>query len=58
DVQATLDIKNLTLNNKKLEWTDPKAKLYAICSSAHHNATTCPRRHQSPKDCNMQNLYQ
>ncbi|CAG8660745.1 6663_t:CDS:1, partial [Funneliformis caledonium] len=57
DIQAALDIKNLTLNNKKLEWTDPKAKLCAICSLTHHNASTCPRRRQSSKDRNMQNLY-
>src|SRR4051794_39157677 len=53
-----MDIKNLTLNNKKLKWTDPKVKLCAICFSAHHNATSCPKRCQTPKDRSMQNLYQ
>jgi len=55
---AASKFKELTLNGKKVEWTDSKKKLCAICSSAHHNASNCPKRRHTPKDRNMQQLYQ
>jgi hypothetical protein len=56
--EAASKLKELSLNGKKVEWTDSKKKLCAICSSAHHNATNCPKRRHNPKDRNMQQLYQ
>jgi hypothetical protein len=58
DVKAAIAHNNLTLDSKRLEWTTPDKKLCAICSSAHHNASNCPKRRQAPKDRSMQYLYQ
>src|SRR5215204_3520973 len=51
--ETAKNITDFTLNGKKVEWTDSKHKLCAICSSAHHNAMTCPKCRQTPKDRNM-----
>src|SRR3954453_13401720 len=51
-------VSDLSLNGKCLEWTDSKKKLCAICSSAHHNASTCPKKRYNPKDRSTQQLYQ
>src|SRR3954465_3525796 len=50
-------VSDLSLNGKRLEWTDSKKKLCAICSSAHHNASTCPKKRYNPKDRKTQQLY-
>ena len=56
--EAAKAISDLSFNGKRLEWTDSKQKLCAICSSLHHNASSCPKRRQTPKDRNTQYLYQ
>jgi hypothetical protein len=56
--ESAIKLTELTLNGKKVEWMDSKKKLCALCSSAHHNATNCPKRRHNPKDRNMQQLYQ
>src|SRR5690349_7186474 len=58
EADAAIETNNLAFNNKKLEWTDTKTKLCTICSSSHHNASSCLRKRNTPKDKNTQYLYQ
>ena len=41
--EAARSVADLSLNGKRLKWTDSKKNLCAICFSAHHNASFCPK---------------
>src|SRR3954447_2154001 len=58
DHEAAISNNNLTIDGKHVEWTGSKVQLCAICSSSHYKIKDCPKKRRTPKDRNMQNLYQ